>query len=270
MPFSFPSLKGLCFFMNPLVPISQLLSELSCIWLHDGAWSQTKHHINRKARLSTEHEVVGAEPCGWVSSAVVRMDQVPRDPSTPTSSPWVTSQAYWSEWNWTVHIDHWSADDMGWSVSSALPSTHRAQPPTDSQNFVPDRWVFFQEDHSGQWLVPQGLCHCLSCLGPGYICWAYLVKWSVITRTFSSQPFPGSRHRKSKWTSSKGWVATMFLREAFGCLALKARQGWHFPMCSFTWTAMWGQKNLSRMRSSMRSRPKWPTSSWHPLRATSL
>ena len=41
-------------------------------------------------------------------------------------------------------------------------------------------------------------------------------------------------------------------------------------MCSFSWTAIWGQKNLSCMRSSMCSRPKWPTSSWHPLRATSL
>ena len=33
---------------------------------------------------------------------------------------------------------------------------------------------------------------------------------------------------------------------------------------------MQGQKNLSHMRSSMCSRPKWPTSLWHPLRATSL
>ena len=66
------------------------------------------------------------------------------------------SQAYWSEWNWIFHIDHWSADDTGWSVSFALPSTHRGQPPTDSQNFVPDRWVFFWEDHSGQWTCPTG------------------------------------------------------------------------------------------------------------------
>ena len=62
----------------------------------------------------------------------------------------------------------------------------------------------------------------------------------------------------------------MFLRGGFGCLALKARQRWHFPRCSFTWAAVWGQKNLLCMRSSMHSRPKWPTSSWHPLRATSL
>ena len=36
------------------------------------------------------------------------------------------------------HIDHWSADDMDWFVSSVLPSTHRGQPPTDSQNFILD------------------------------------------------------------------------------------------------------------------------------------
>ena len=100
--------------------------------------------------------------------------------------------------------------------------------------------------------------------------WAYLVKWSVITRTFSSRPFPGSRHRKSRWTNSRGWVATIFSRGASGCLALKAKHGQHFPMCSFAWTAMRGQKNLSHMRSSICSRSKWPTSSWHPLRATSL
>ena len=41
-------------------------------------------------------------------------------------------------------------------------------------------------------------------------------------------------------------------------------------MCSFAWAAMWGQKNLSYMRSSMCSRFKWPTSLWHPLRATSF
>ena len=55
-----------------------------------------------------------------------------------------------------------------------------------------------------------------------------------------------------------------------GCLVLKARHGQHFPMCSVAWAAMWGQKNLSCMRSSMHSRIKWPTSSWYPLRATSL
>ena len=57
---------------------------------------------------------------------------------------------------------------------------------------------------------------------------------------------------------------------ALGCLALKARHGQHFPMCPFSWAAMWDQKNLSCTRSSMCSRPKWPTTSWHPLRATSL
>ena len=104
MPFSFPSLKGLCFFMNPLVPISQFLSKLSCIWLRDGAWSQTKCHINRKARLSTEHEVVGAEPCGWVlKCSCTHGPMFQPDPSTLTSSPWVMSQTYWSEWNWTFH-----------------------------------------------------------------------------------------------------------------------------------------------------------------------
>ena len=62
----------------------------------------------------------------------------------------------------------------------------------------------------------------------------------------------------------------MFLREALGCLALKARHGQHFPMCSFAWAAMQGQKNLLCIRSSMHSRPKWSTSSWHPWRVTSL
>ena len=51
---------------------------------------------------------------------------------------------------------------------------------------------------------------------------------------------------------------------------LKAKHGQHFPMCSFAWAAIQGQKNLSHMRSSMHSRPKWPTSSCHPLRATSF
>ena len=99
--------------------------------------------------------------------------------------------------------------------------------------------------------------------------WAYLVKWSVTTTTFPSRPFPGFRHRQSRWTSSRGCVAMMFFREAFGCLALKARHGQHFPMCSFACAAMQGQKNLPCMRSSMCSRPKWPTLSWHPLRGTS-
>ena len=67
-----------------------------------------------------------------------------------------------------------------------------------------------------------------------------------------------------------GWVAMIFSSGAFGCLALKTKHERHFPMCSFAWAAMWGQKNLSCIRSSMRSRPRWPTSSWHPLRATSL
>ena len=62
----------------------------------------------------------------------------------------------------------------------------------------------------------------------------------------------------------------MFLMGAFGCLALKARHRQHFLTCSFACAAMQGQKNLSCMRSNMHSRPRWPTSSWHPLRATSL
>ena len=62
----------------------------------------------------------------------------------------------------------------------------------------------------------------------------------------------------------------MFSRGTSGCLALKVKHGWHFPMCSFTWGAIRDQKNLSCIRSSMWSRPKCPTLSWHPLRATSL
>ena len=55
---------------------------------------------------------------------------------------------------------------------------------------------------------------------------------------------------------------------ALGCLALKVRCGWHFPICSFAWAAMWSQKNHSHMRSSMHFRPRWSTSLWHPFRAT--
>ena len=61
-----------------------------------------------------------------------------------------------------------------------------------------------------------------------------------------------------------------FQGELLGCLALKGRHGWHFLMWSFAWAAMQDQRNLSCMRSSMHSRSKWPASSWHPLRATSL
>ena len=64
MPFGLFCLKGFCFFMSPLVSLSQLLNKLGCVWLHDGVWSQTKFHINQKVRLSTKHEVVGAEPHG--------------------------------------------------------------------------------------------------------------------------------------------------------------------------------------------------------------
>ena len=46
--------------------------------------------------------------------------------------------------------------------------------------------------------------------------------------------------------------------------------GWHFSMCSLTCIAMQGQKKQSCIRSSIHSRPKWPTSSWHPLRVVSL
>ena len=67
-----------------------------------------------------------------------------------------------------------------------------------------------------------------------------------------------------------GCVATMFSRGALGCLALKVRHGQHLPICSFAWATMQGQKNWSHMRSSMCSRPRWPTSSWHPFRVTSL
>ena len=62
----------------------------------------------------------------------------------------------------------------------------------------------------------------------------------------------------------------MFCRGALGCLALKARHRWHFPMCSFTWAAIWAQKNQLHMTSSMCSRPRWLTSLWHPVRVTYL
>ena len=64
MPLGLFWLKGPCFFMSSLGPFSQLLDKFSSNWLCDGMWSQTKCHINWKARLSTKHEIVGAEPCG--------------------------------------------------------------------------------------------------------------------------------------------------------------------------------------------------------------
>ena len=75
MPFSLFCLKGLHFLVSPLGPFSQLLDKFGCVWLCDGTWSQSKCHINRKARLSTKHEIVRAEPHGWVWSAVIGMDQ---------------------------------------------------------------------------------------------------------------------------------------------------------------------------------------------------
>ena len=57
---------------------------------------------------------------------------------------------------------------------------------------------------------------------------------------------------------------------ALVCFALKVRHGWHLSICSLACTAMWCQKKQSCIRSSICSRPKWPTSSWHPFREVSL
>ena len=62
----------------------------------------------------------------------------------------------------------------------------------------------------------------------------------------------------------------MLASGALGCFALNVKQGWHLSMCSLALTVMQGQKKWSHVRSSICSRPKWPTSSWHPLRAVSL
>ena len=62
----------------------------------------------------------------------------------------------------------------------------------------------------------------------------------------------------------------MFSSGVLGYFALKVRPGWHLSMCFLACTAMQGQKKWSGIRSSMHTRPKWPTSSWHPPRAVSL
>ena len=59
----------------------------------------------------------------------------------------------------------------------------------------------------------------------------------------------------------------MFSSDALGYFALEVRHGWHLSTCSLTCAAMHGQKKWLCIRSSICSRPKWPTSSWHPLRA---
>ena len=62
----------------------------------------------------------------------------------------------------------------------------------------------------------------------------------------------------------------MFSSGALSCLALKVRHGQYLATCSLTCTAMQGQRKWLHIRSSMHSRPKWPTSSWHPFRVVCL
>ena len=62
----------------------------------------------------------------------------------------------------------------------------------------------------------------------------------------------------------------MFSSSVLGCLALQVRHGWHMSTYSLTCAAMQGQEKQSHIGPSIHSRPKWPTSSWHPLRAVSL
>ena len=46
--------------------------------------------------------------------------------------------------------------------------------------------------------------------------------------------------------------------------------GWHFLTCSLTCTAIQGQKKWLHIRSSMLFRPRWLTSSLHPLKGSFL
>ena len=60
-------------------------------------------------------------------------------------------------------------------------------------------------------------------------------------------------------------------RGSFGLPGFKGKVQVALPNVPFfPWAAMQGQKNLSHMRPNMCSRPKCPTSLWHPWRATSL
>ena len=52
-------------------------------------------------------------------------------------------------------------------------------------------------------------------------------------------------------------------------LCLESVVWWHFLTCSLSSAAMQGQKIWLHIRSSIFSRPKWPTSLWHPFRAVS-
>ena len=183
---------------------------------------------------------------------------------------------------WFFHSDFFSLGksftlaidlQMVWASLHFLcfPSAYRGQPPTDSQCFNLDPWGSFQVIHSGQWTCPTGFWQSFGWFGiswhrPGHAWWNDLWPPGHFLPGFSQAP------GTSNWggPTLRGCVAMMFLRGAFCCLALKARHGWHFATCPFTCAAMWGQKNLSCMTSNMCSRPRWPTSSWHPLRATSL
>ena len=141
-----------------LVHSLNFLDKFGCVWLCDGTRGQTKCHIHWKVRLSAEHGVVGAEPCGQNFGCNYMCEPMFQcGSSTLSSFPWVKSQAYWSEWSWTFHIDHWSADDTDWSASSAHPYqltevSHQLTLKTSSlisKNL-------FGEDHSGWLICPIG------------------------------------------------------------------------------------------------------------------
>ena len=119
-------------------------------------------------------------------------------------------------------------------------------------------------------LVPQGFGSHLGSLGPSYICLCIPGEMVCDHQNILIQAFSRFQAQIVKVNQLQGMCGHDVFKGGFGCLALKARHRWHFLRCSFTWAAMQGQKNLSCMRLSMHPRPKWPTSSWHPLRATSF
>ena len=71
--------------------------------------------------------------------------------------------------------------------------------------------------------------------------WAYLVNGLLLPEHFPPglSQVPGIENLDGLAPRDE-WPR--YFERCFGCLALKAKHGWHFPMCSFTWTAMWGQR----------------------------
>lgn len=103
---------------------------------------------------------------------------------------------------------------------------------------------------------------------------AYLVKWSVITKTFSKHPFDFSKVRKSIHSISKGFVLLIFTRLALGFSAVFLRI--HLPQVTNVLLFLWSlslfycKKNLCLANHNVLSLPWWPASLWIPWKAKSL